>query len=140
MPIFLKYVSLKLVAPSGPVQARNEIALPFSLPFTADSDSSHLCFESLLGLILDSSPLVLVNVTVLVSWGAFCVEMVCLFCTAVTVLLRYTCTLAYIQALCMYNYTVIHSLLTLQRGVMGTARMLHALTHSSISPQVREQM
>ena len=31
-------------------------------------------------------------------------------------------------------------LLTLQRGVMGTARMLHALTHSSISRQVREQM
>jgi len=30
-------------------------------------------------------------------------------------------------------------LLTLQRGVTGTARMLHALTHSSIS-QVREQM
>jgi len=30
--------------------------------------------------------------------------------------------------------------LTLQRGVMGTARMLHALTHSSISRQVREQM
>ena len=26
------------------------------------------------------------------------------------------------------------------RGVMGTARMLHALTHSSISRQVREQM
>ena len=32
-----------------------------------------------------------------------------------------------------------HSL-TLQRGVTGTARMLHALTHSSISRQVREQM
>ena len=32
------------------------------------------------------------------------------------------------------------SLLTLQRGVTGTARMLHALTHSSISRQVREQM
>ena len=32
-------------------------------------------------------------------------------------------------------------LLTLQRGVTGTApRMLHALTHSSISRQVREQM
>ena len=31
--------------------------------------------------------------------------------------------------------------LTLQRGVRGTARMLHALTHSSfISRQVREQM
>jgi len=30
--------------------------------------------------------------------------------------------------------------LTLQRGVTGTARMLHALTHSSISRQVREQM
>ena len=29
---------------------------------------------------------------------------------------------------------------TLQRGVTGTARMLHALTHSSISRQVREQM
>ena len=29
--------------------------------------------------------------------------------------------------------------LTLQRGVTGTARMLHALTHSSISRQVREQ-
>ena len=26
------------------------------------------------------------------------------------------------------------------RGVTGTARMLHALTHSSISRQVREQM
>ena len=34
-----------------------------------------------------------------------------------------------------YNIT-----LTLQRGVMGTARMLHALTHSSISRQVRGQM
>ena len=34
----------------------------------------------------------------------------------------------------------IEVLLTLQRGVMGTARMLHALTHSSISRQVREQM
>ena len=32
------------------------------------------------------------------------------------------------------------SKLTLQRGVTGTARMLHALTHSSISRQVREQM
>ena len=31
-------------------------------------------------------------------------------------------------------------LLTLQRGVTGTARMLHALTHSSVSRQVREQM
>ena len=31
-------------------------------------------------------------------------------------------------------------LLTLQRGVTGTARMLHALTHSSISRQVKEQM
>jgi len=31
-------------------------------------------------------------------------------------------------------------LLTLQRGMTGTARMLHALTHSSISRQVREQM
>ena len=30
--------------------------------------------------------------------------------------------------------------LTLQRGVTGTARMLHSLTHSSISRQVREQM
>jgi len=30
--------------------------------------------------------------------------------------------------------------LTLQRGVTGTARMLHALTHSSISRQVSEQM
>ena len=30
--------------------------------------------------------------------------------------------------------------LTLQRGETGTARMLHALTHSSISRQVREQM
>jgi len=30
--------------------------------------------------------------------------------------------------------------LTLQRGVTGTARMLHALTHLSISRQVREQM
>jgi len=26
------------------------------------------------------------------------------------------------------------------RGVMGTARMLHALTHLSVSRQVREQM
>ena len=34
----------------------------------------------------------------------------------------------------------INALLTLQRGVTGTARMLHALTHSSISRQVREQM
>ena len=34
-----------------------------------------------------------------------------------------------------------HSIsLTFQRGVTGTARMLHALTHSSISRQVREQM
>ena len=32
------------------------------------------------------------------------------------------------------------ALLNLQRGVTGTARMLHALTHSSISRQVREQM
>jgi len=32
------------------------------------------------------------------------------------------------------------SRLNLQRGVTGTARMLHALTHSSISRQVREQM
>ena len=32
------------------------------------------------------------------------------------------------------------TVLTLQRGVTGTARMLHALTHSSISRQVREQM
>ena len=31
-------------------------------------------------------------------------------------------------------------LLTLQRGVTGTARMLHAPTHSSISRQVRGQM
>jgi len=31
-------------------------------------------------------------------------------------------------------------LLALQRGVTGTARILHALTHSSISRQVREQM
>ena len=31
-------------------------------------------------------------------------------------------------------------LLTLQRGVTGTARMLHAPTHSSISRQVREHM
>ena len=31
-------------------------------------------------------------------------------------------------------------LLTLQRGVTGTARILHALTHSSITRQVREQM
>ena len=30
--------------------------------------------------------------------------------------------------------------LLLQRGVTGTARMLHALTHSSISRQVSEQM
>ena len=30
--------------------------------------------------------------------------------------------------------------LTLQRGVTGTARMLHALTHSSMSRQVMEQM
>ena len=30
--------------------------------------------------------------------------------------------------------------LTLQRGVTGTARILHALSHSSISGQVREQM
>ena len=31
-------------------------------------------------------------------------------------------------------------ILTLPRGVTGTAHMLHALTHSSISLQVREQM
>ena len=37
-------------------------------------------------------------------------------------------------------YWVFFILLTLQRGVTGTARMLHALTHSSISRQVREQM
>jgi len=30
--------------------------------------------------------------------------------------------------------------LTLQRGVTGTAHMLHTLTHSSISRQVRERM
>ena len=32
------------------------------------------------------------------------------------------------------------AILTLQRGVTGTAHMLHALTHSSISRQVRQQM
>ena len=37
------------------------------------------------------------------------------------------------------NYRPI-TYLTLQRGVTGTARMLHALTHSSISRQVREQI
>ena len=31
-------------------------------------------------------------------------------------------------------------ILTFQRGVTGTARMLDALTHLSISRQVREQM
>ena len=36
--------------------------------------------------------------------------------------------------------TVSINSLSLQRGVTGTARMLHALTHSSISRQVREQM
>jgi len=35
---------------------------------------------------------------------------------------------------------IVCQVLTLQRGVTGTARMLHALTHSSISRQVREQM
>ena len=35
---------------------------------------------------------------------------------------------------------IVRVTLTLQRGVTGTARMLHALTHSSISRQVREQM
>ena len=44
-----------------------------------------------------------------------------------------------------YSHTVptthpVSSALTLQRGVTGTARMLHAVTHSSISRQVREQM
>ena len=39
-----------------------------------------------------------------------------------------------------YDVTTDHYLLILQRGVTGTARMLHALTHSSISRQVREQM
>ena len=37
-------------------------------------------------------------------------------------------------------YWIPEGILTLQRGVTGTARMLHALTHSSISRQVREQM
>ena len=38
------------------------------------------------------------------------------------------------------DYYKIVKQLTLQRGVTGTARMLHALTHSSIPRQVREQM
>jgi len=40
----------------------------------------------------------------------------------------------------MKCFKYLGSVLTLQRGVTGTARMLHALTHSSISRQVREQM
>ena len=39
-----------------------------------------------------------------------------------------------------WRYSRWYVWLTLQRGVAGTARMLHALTHSSISRQVREQM
>ena len=38
------------------------------------------------------------------------------------------------------EYLLTPIMLTLQRGATGTARMLHALTHSSISRQVREQM
>ena len=41
----------------------------------------------------------------------------------------------------LFNVACVFSIyLTLQRGVTGTARMLHALTHLSISRQVREQM
>jgi len=36
--------------------------------------------------------------------------------------------------------TARHSVNITCRGVTGTARMLHALTHSSISRQVKEQM
>ena len=43
-------------------------------------------------------------------------------------------------ALCTKNLYLQDRELTLQRGVTGTARMLHALTHSSIPRQVREQM
>ena len=58
MPIVLKCGSLKLLEPSGPVQTCNGIALPF----TADSESAHLGFEPLLGLILDINLVVLVNI------------------------------------------------------------------------------
>jgi len=103
VPIVLKYGNPKLLEPSGPVQVCNGIALPF----TADSKSAHLGFEPLSGLILGISLAVLVNVTVLVCWGAFCVARVCLFCFSghSTAAVR-----KYIQGLCMYNYTVIHSL------------------------------
>ena len=40
----------------------------------------------------------------------------------------------------VHNFPLLLTQLTFQRGVTGTARMLHALTHSSISRQVREQM
>ena len=46
----------------------------------------------------------------------------------------------YHQGLLTYLLRRTESFLTLQRGVTGTARMLHALTHSSISRQVMEQM
>jgi hypothetical protein len=61
--IVLKYWSLNLLEPSGPVQVYNGIALPF----TADSELAHLGFEPFLGLILDISLVVFVNITVLVS-------------------------------------------------------------------------
>jgi len=41
-----------------------------------------------------------------------------------------------IQALIRWRMKTLTLTLTLQRGVTGTARMLHALTHSSISRQV----
>ena len=46
------------------------------------------------------------------------------------------------RSVCMLLFACCNGnlILTLQRGVTGTARMLHALTNSSISRQVREQM
>ena len=67
-----------------------------------------------------------------------------LFCVFVVIILtinnnrRTQCTILYVPF--HTNETPLTSKLTLQRGVTGTARMLHALTHSSISRQVREQM
>jgi len=57
----------------------------------------------------------------------------------------HTCTIPLVTAfklhsVCIASLAFRTLLLTLQRGVTGTARMLHALTHSSISRQVREQM
>ena len=90
MPIVFKSGSLNLLEPPEPVQACNGIALLF----TADSESAHLGFEPFLRLILDISLVVLVNVTVLVSWGSSCVERLCVFCLSshsTAAVHKYTC-------------------------------------------------